>query len=147
MKVILRKDFNQLGKMGEVVDVKPGYARNFLIPNNVAYVATPSAMRALVEEQKQVGRRDKKAQLVAEKRAQDLAKLSVTIAMQVGEEEKLFGAVTSQMIADHLKQQGFEIDRRMIELEEPIKSLGIYEVPVKLHSTVTAKVKVWVVSQ
>jgi large subunit ribosomal protein L9 len=147
MKVILRKNFDQLGKMGEVVDVTPGYARNFLIPNDVAYMATPSAMRSLVEEQKQAGRRDMKAQLVAEQRALELAKQSVTIAMQVGEEERIFGAVTSQMIAEHLKNQGFDVDKRMIVLEEPIKTLGIYEVPVKLHSAVIAKVKVWVVSQ
>lgn len=147
MKVILRRKHETLGNMGDVVDVKAGYARNFLLPNEVAYIASPSAMRALEAEKKLEDRRQKKAQVVAEKRAVDLEKLSITIPMQVGEEEKLFGAVTSQMIAEALKQHGVEVDRRSIELEEPIKALGIYDVPVKLHTNVTAKVKVWVVSQ
>ena len=147
MKIILRQDLEQLGKIGDVVEVKAGYARNYLIPRNIAYAATPSAVRALEEERKQHERRHKKAQIVAEKRAAELAKLSVTIPMQVGEDEKFFGAVTAQMIADALKQHGVEIDRRSIELDEPIKALGIYDVSIRLHSQVTGKVKVWVVSQ
>ena len=147
MKVILRKNHASLGNMGDLVDVKAGYARNYLIPHDVAYVASESAMRTLEQEKKQYERRQSKAQIEAEKRAVELGKLSVTIAMQVGEEEKLFGAVTSQMIADALKQHGAEVDRRSIMLDEPIKALGIYEVPVKLHTNVTATVKVWVVSQ
>lgn len=147
MKVILRKNHDSLGAIGDVVDVKSGYARNFLIPNNLAYVASDSAVRALDAEKVQEGRRQKKAEIVAQKRAGELEKLSITIPMQVGEEEKLFGAVTSQMIADALKAHGAEVDRRSIMLEEPIKALGIYDVPVKLHTNVTATVKVWVVSQ
>ena len=147
MKVILRKNHASLGNIGDLVDVKSGYARNYLIPNDVVYVASDAAMRTLEQEKKQYERRQSKAQIEAEKRATELGKLSITIAMQVGEEEKLFGAVTSQMIADALKQHGAEVDRRSIILEEPIKALGIYEVPVKLHTNVTATVKVWVVSQ
>lgn len=147
MKIILRQNQEQLGKIGDIVDVKAGYARNFLIPRNIAYIATPSAIRALEEERKQGERRDQKTKVEAEKRATEIGKLSVTIPMQTGEEEKLFGAVTTQMIAEALKQHGVEIDRRSIELEEPIKALGIYDVPVRLHSQVTTTVKVWVVSQ
>jgi large subunit ribosomal protein L9 len=147
MKVILRKNHASLGNMGDLVDVRPGYARNFLIPTDLAYVATESAVRALEEEKKQEGRRHDKAQGIAEKRAVELGKLSITIPMQVGEEEKLFGAVTSAMIAEALKAHGADVDRRSILLEEPIKALGIYEVPVKLHTNVTATIKVWVVSQ
>jgi large subunit ribosomal protein L9 len=147
MKIILRKEHENLGAIGDQVEVKSGYARNYLIPNQIAYPSTDSAVRAIVEERKQGERRSKKQQGIAEKRAVDLEKLSITIPMQVGEEEKLFGAVTSSMIAEALKAHGVEVDRRSIMLDEPIKALGIYEVPVKLHSHVIAKIKVWVVSQ
>ncbi len=147
MKIILRQNQEQLGKIGDIVDVKAGYARNFLIPRNIAYVATPSAVRALEEEKKQGERRQNKAKVEAEKRAAEIGKISVTIPMKVGEEDKFFGAVTVQMIADALKQHGVEVDRRSIDLSEPIKALGIYDVPIRLHAQVTATVKVWVVSQ
>ncbi len=147
MKVILRQDFETLGKIGEVVNVKDGYARNYLIPRSIAYRATASSLRALEEENKQHGRQENKQLKVAEKLSVELEKLSVTIPMKVGEDDKLFGSVTSQMIADALKEKGFTIDKRTIELEEPIKTLGIFEVPVKLHSKVSARAKVWVVRE
>ncbi|HET6272998.1 MAG TPA: 50S ribosomal protein L9 [Bacteroidota bacterium] len=147
MKVILRKEHEKLGQIGSVVDVKDGYARNFLIPKGLAYPATDGSVRALEEEKKQAGQRVAKELKGSEKLASDLEKVSITLQMKVGEEEKLFGSVTSQMIADSLREKGFEIDKRIIDLEEPIKALGIYSVPVKLHPSVTAKVKVWVVRE
>jgi large subunit ribosomal protein L9 len=147
MKVILRKDQEKLGQVGAVVDVKDGYARNFLIPKGIAYPASEGSMRALAEEKKQAERRSTKELKASEKLATELEKLSVTIKMKVGEDEKLFGSVTSQMIAEAVQEKGFNLDKRIIELPEPIKALGIYNVDVKLHQNVTGKVKVWVVRE
>ncbi len=147
MKVILRKEHEKLGEVGAVVDVKDGYARNYLIPNGVAYPASDGSMRALTEEKKQAERRKAKEMKASEKLAAELEKVSITLQMKVGEDEKLFGSVTSQMIADSLKEKGFDLDKRTIDLEEPIKALGIYTVNVKLHQSVTGKVKVWVVRE
>jgi len=147
MKVILRREHEKLGQIGAMVDVKDGYARNFLIPKGIAYPATAGSMRALEEEKKQAARRLGKELKASEKLAGELEKVSITLQMKVGEDEKLFGAVTSQMIADSLKEKGFDIDKRIIELDEPIKALGIYNVNVKLHANVSGKVKVWVVRE
>ena len=147
MEVILRKDHDKLGTVGTKVVVKDGYARNYLIPRGMAYEATEGALRALEEEKHQADRRSNTELKSSEKLAQELEKVSITIPMKVGEDEKLFGSVTSQMIADSLKENGMEIDKRIIEMEEPIKALGIYSVNVKLHQNVTGKVKVWVVRE
>lgn len=147
MEVILRKEHDKLGAVGEKVVVKDGYARNYLIPRGLAYEATEGALQALGEEKKQSVRRTSKELKSSEKLAQELERVSITIQMKVGEDEKLFGSVTSQMIADSLKEKGFEIDKRIIDLEEPLKALGIYTVNVKLHQNVTGKVKVWVVRE
>lgn len=147
MKIILRKDFETLGKVGDTVEVKDGFARNYLIPQKIAFEATKGNLRALEEEKEQVARRSDKQLRAAQKLASELEKLSLTIQMKVGEEEKLFGSVTSQMIAEVLKEKGIEIDKRIIELEEPIKALGIYSVDLKLHPDVIGKVKVWVVRE
>jgi large subunit ribosomal protein L9 len=147
MKVILRKDHDKLGKIGDVVNVKDGYARNFLIPQNVAYVALKGNLKALEEEKKQHALRDQKGERDAQKLADKLENISVTIKANVGEDEKLFGSITSQMIAESLQEQGLTLDKRIIELEEPIKALGIYTVPVKIHPKVTGHVKVWVVRE
>ena len=147
MKVILRQDYNQLGKMGDVVEVKLGFARNFLIPRNIAYEATESSLKKLQEEKKQGDRRMAKEQKTAQAVADQLVKTSVTIKMKVGEDDKLFGSVTSQMIADSLVEKGLTLDKRLIALEEPIKALGIYDVPVKLAAGVSGIVKVWVVRE
>jgi large subunit ribosomal protein L9 len=147
MKVILRKNFDQLGKVGDVVNVKDGYARNYLIPRQIAYQATVGNIRALDEEKKQIQKRDAKELEEAQKLQVELEKVSVTIPVKVGEEEKIFGTVTSQMIVDGLKEKGFELDKRKVEITEPIKALGIYSVAVKLHSNVTATVKTWVVRE
>ena len=145
MKVILRKNFDQLGKVGDTVSVKDGYARNFLIPRQVAYQATKGNIIALEEEKKQIQKKEEKELDAAQTLATNIEKVSVTIPVTVGEEDKIFGTVTSQMIADSLKEKGFDIDKRKIEITEPIKSLGIYSVTVKIHPNVTATVKTWVV--
>lgn len=147
MKVILRKNFEQLGNIGEVVDVKDGYARNFLLPRQIAYIATEKNIKALEIEKKQL--EEKLAQELegAQKLSSELENVSVTIPVKVGEEDKIFGSVTSQMIAEALSEKGYEIDRRKIEIDEPIKSLGIYSINIKLHPEVTAVVKTWVVRE
>ncbi len=147
MKVILRKDHEKLGKVGTIVDVKDGFARNFLIPHGIAYAANDGNMRALGEEKRQTERRAHKEEQSAARTATELEKISLTLKMKVGEDEKLFGSVTAQMIADELAAKGFTLDKRTIVLEEPIKALGIYTVEVKLHHTVTGKIKVWVVRE
>ncbi len=147
MKIILRQDFEKLGKIGDIVEVKDGYARNYLIPKKIGYLATKGNLQTHEEEKKQHELRQKKDLVKAQKIASELEKLSLTIPMKVGEEEKLFGAVTSQMIADVLKEKGFDVDKRIIELEEPIKALGIYTVNLNLHTGVVGKVKVWVVKE
>ncbi|TSA19410.1 50S ribosomal protein L9 [bacterium] len=147
MKVILRQEFAQLGHIGDVIDVKEGYARNYLLPRSIAYLATPSSMQRLEEEKKQQSRGVEKEKRTSEKLAAELEKVSITIQMKVGEDEKLFGSVTSQMIAESLKEKGLTIDKRHIELEESIKALGIYTVNVKLPGSVIGNVKVWVVRE
>lgn len=147
MKIILRKDAETLGKAGEVVVVKDGYARNYLIPRGIALEATEGNLRQVEEEQRQQQQRLAKEKKNAEALAAQLEKLSITIKMKVGEEDKLFGSVTAQMIAEALEAKGIALDKRHIELEEPLKTLGIFEVPVKLAAGVTSKVKVWIVRE
>ncbi len=147
MKVILRKNFDQLGKIGEIVNVKDGYARNYLIPRQIAYQATAGNIRALEEEKKQILKKEAKELEAAQRIAAELEKVSITIPVTVGEEDKIFGSVTNQMIADALKEKGHDIDKRKIEITEPIKSLGIYSVSIKLHPSVSAIVKTWVVRE
>lgn len=147
MKIILRQDHEKLGKIGDIVEVKNGYARNYLIPRKIGYIATAGNLRALEEEKKQSVDRQAKDLHHAEKIAGEMEKLSITLKVKVGEDEKLFGSVTSQMIADALLEKGMTVDKRVIELEEPIKALGIYTVNVKLHTNVVGKVKVWVVRE
>ncbi len=147
MKVILRQNYEKLGEIGDIVVVKDGFARNFLIPRKIAYAAVKGNILALEEEKKILAKKKEQEMHAAEKVAVELEKVSVTIPVQVGEEDKIFGSVTTQMIADSLKEKGHEIDKRKIEIDEPIKSLGIYSVSVKLHPNVSAKVKVWVVRE
>ncbi|MDP1678482.1 MAG: 50S ribosomal protein L9 [Bacteroidota bacterium] len=147
MKVILRQNYSQLGNIGDVVEVKNGFARNFLIPRSIAFRATEGNLKALEQEKIQHARKEGKVVQDFEKLAAQLGSISLTITMKVGEDDKLFGAVTSQMISESLTEKGYSIDKRIIELEEPIKTLGIFEVPVKLHTKVSAKVKVWVVRE
>jgi large subunit ribosomal protein L9 len=147
MEVILREDVDKLGSRGQVVRVAAGYARNFLLPKKLAVTATESNKK-IVEQERQ-GHLRKEAKLQSE--AQDLAKLvtgvTVTISQKAGENEQLFGSVTSKDVADALAAKGFTIDRRKIQLDEPIKQLGEFKVPVKLHKEVTAEVTVVVVKE
>jgi large subunit ribosomal protein L9 len=147
MKVILRDNVDKVGNAGEMVDVKPGYARNFLLPKGLALVANKANQAVYENEKKQVALRQTKEKLVAEEVVVKLEAASVTIAVSVGEEDRLFGSVTSQDIADQLAAQGLDIDKRKIILDEPIKALGLYTVDVKLHTDVIGKVKVWVVKK
>ncbi len=147
MKIILRQDFDKLGQIGDIVDVKDGYARNYLIPRNIAFPATEGSMQRFEEEKKQALKRGEKQRKESENLAAELAKLSITIKMKVGEDEKLFGSVTSQMIADAVVEKGVKIEKKQIELVDSIKSLGIYDVPVKLSAGVIGTVKVWVVRE
>lgn len=147
MKIILRHDYENLGKAGDIVNVKPGYARNYLLPKKIAYPAQPNYVRMLEEEKRQKQQRQRKEKHQAEALAAKLSSVSVTISVTVGEEEKMFGSVTTQDIADKLMEQGYEIERKKIVLEEPIKALGIYSVTIKLFPEVEAKIKVWVVKE
>lgn len=147
MKIILREDVPPLGIKGDTVDVAAGYARNFLIPRKLAFAATPSYVKIYDEEQKQKQVRANKEKRLAEKMARDLEKVSCTATVAVGEEDRVFGSVTAQNIAESLKEKGFDIDKRKVVLEEPLKALGVYTVPIKLHPEVEATVKVWVVKE
>lgn len=147
MKVILRENFESLGQIGDVVDVKDGFARNFLLPRKIAYAAITGNIRSLEEEKKNLAKKKEQEIRAAETLASELEKVSVTIPVQVGEEDKIFGSVTSQMISDALKEKSYDIDKRKIEIDEAIKSLGIYSITIKLHASVNAKIKVWVVRE
>lgn len=146
MKVILRQDVEKLGRMGDIVTVSDGFARNYLIPRGLAYYASEAAIRRLEEEKRQHQRRLERERISAQALAERLKDVVVTIAVKVGEEGRLFGSVTPQMIAEQLQLLGFAVDRRSILIEEPIRSLGAFEVTVRLHPEVTATVKVWVTS-
>jgi large subunit ribosomal protein L9 len=147
MKIILRQDYDSLGKTGDTVEVKNGFGRNFLIPNRIAYPATPNFVRMVEEEQRQKLVQQSKQKKHAEQVAKKMENVSVTLAVSVGEGDKMFGSITNQDIADGLVKQGYEIDRKKIELEEPIKALGIYSVPIKLHPELEVSIKVWVVKE
>ena len=147
MKIILRKDFESIGKAGEVFVVKNGFARNFLIPKGIALKADNRNIQLLEVEKKQQEVKVSKDRKEAELLAEQLSKISCTATVNVGEEDKVFGSVTTQTIADLLKEQEVEIDRKKIILNEPIKALGIYTIPIKVHPEVEAKIKLWVVKE
>ena len=147
MKVILRDDIDGLGVCGEVVNVKGGYGRNYLIPRNLAVVACPGNLKSIDEIKTQKNFRDSKRKRESERIKDKLEKISLTAEVQVGEEDKVFGSVTATNVATLLKQQGFEIDRRLIQLDEPIKALGVYTIPIKLDKNVVAETKLWVVKK
>jgi len=147
MQVILRDDMENLGKSGEVVNVKPGYARNFLLPRGHALKATASDVKRVEHEKRVIAARTAKLAKEAQAEADTLSKVSVSISRSVGEEDKLYGSVTSRDIADALGEQGVKVDSKKIHLAEPIKTLGMTEVQVKLGRGVNATVKVWVVKK
>lgn len=147
MKVILRQNIDSLGQVGDTIEVNEGYALNYLIPKKYAYAALKGNLKAIEDEKKLIVKRREKEVAAANQLATDIENVKIELIVQAGEEDKLFGSVTSQMIADGLKEKGFDLDKRSIELHEPIKALGIYDVPIKLHSSVTAKIKVFVVKE
>ena len=147
MKVILTETLDHVGDAGEIVEVKPGYARNYLLPRKLALVASTGNMAVYEEVKTRRGAQAAREKREAEERAEALGKASITIAVAVGEEDRIFGSVTNQQIADLLKDQSFDIDRRTIQLDEPIRALGVYDVPIRVHPEVEATVKVWVVKE
>ena len=146
MQVILREDVAKLGQTGDLVTVRDGYGRNYLIPRGLAVLATPRNVKRLEHDKRVIAQREAKLLRKAESVKSKLEGMSVNIPKQVGEEDKLFGSVTARDIAEALAAQGVEIDRRTIQLDEPIKTLGVHEVVVRLARSLTATLKVWVVA-
>ena len=147
MDVILRENVDKLGAAGEVVSVKDGYARNYLLPRGMAYPATEGNKKRLEAESKSRSRRADAEVAKAGEVATRLEAVSLSFTMKAGEGDKLFGSVTSHDIAERLKAEGFDIDKKTVELAEPIKALGVYKVPVRLHPDVKPEVRVWVVKE
>ena len=147
MKVILTEDHDTLGLKGDVVEVKPGYGRNFLIPRQLAVVATPSSVKRYEEERRQAAHKIEAARGNAEKLAQKLEGTEVVIPVRTGEENRIFGSVTTQQVADELKTLGFDVDRRKITLSEDVRVTGVYPATVRVHPEFTAEVKVKVVPE
>lgn len=145
MQVILRKNIEKLGAAGDMVEVSNGYGRNYLLPRGLAIEATPRNIKTIEHEKILISERKKSEIRDAEEIKKKISEISVTIAMQAGEEDKLFGAVTTMDIEEALSKEGISIDKRNIFLEEPIKRLGIYNVNVKVHPEVMTELKVWVV--
>jgi large subunit ribosomal protein L9 len=142
MKLILREDVENLGKGGDLVDVKPGYGRNYLLPRGLAVAANPKNVRELEHQKKIAEAKAAKMKASAEAVAKRLAETPVALKRKVGEQEKLYGSVTAPDIVAALAARGLQLDRRAIDLAEPIKALGDFEVPVKLHREVIGKAKV-----
>jgi large subunit ribosomal protein L9 len=147
MRVILREDMDNLGKAGEVVSVRPGYGRNYLLPQGLAAHATEKDVARLQHEQRTIASRQAKLAKELQSEADKLSAVSVSLARAVGEEDKLYGSVTNRDIAEALAEQGIQLDARKIQLDEPIKTLGMTTVQVKLGKDVVAKIKVWVVKK
>jgi large subunit ribosomal protein L9 len=147
MRVILRENLDNLGKAGEVVTVRSGYGRNYLLPKGLAVPATEEDEARLQHEQRVIASRLAKLAKQLASDADRLSQVSVSLPRAVGEEDRLYGSVTNRDIAEALAEQGIALDARKIILDEPIKSLGMTEVPVKLGHDVTAKIKVWVVKK
>ena len=147
MEVILREDIKTLGKAGELVKVKPGYARNYLLPQGLAYEATEGNRKRILAESKARATRAAQERTEAEAVAARLTGAAVTLARKAGEEGRLFGSITAQDIADALAAGGHSVDRRKIELDQPIKALGTHTVQVRVHADVHAEVRVSVVAE
>ena len=147
MEVILIQDVDRIGKANSVIKVKDGYARNFLIPNKLAIPLTAQNLKQLEQDKQQKVLQSEKVKKIAEEQVRRLAGMSLTIPVLTQEDEKLYGSISAQDIATGLKDEGVEIDKNSIVLAEPIKSLGIYEVGVKLHPEVSGTIKVWIVKK
>jgi large subunit ribosomal protein L9 len=147
MKVILREDLAGIGQAGDTVEVKDGYGRNYLFPRKLAIPATKGNLRSIDEVKRQKELRDRKRRREAEKIKERIEKLSLNKEVKVGEEDKLYGSVTTGDIAELLAAEGVTVDKRSIEMESPIKALGVYTVPIKIEKDVTANLKLWVVKE
>jgi large subunit ribosomal protein L9 len=147
MQVILKQDYEKLGKINDIVTVKDGYARNLLIPAGIAVPATEGNKKVVSEAKLTAQKREDKEAKKSRKLAKKIEDVPCTIPVNVKTDEEIFGSVTAQDISDFLKKEGFEIDKAAVELDEPIKKLGVYSVKVKLFNDVYAKLKVWVVKE
>ena len=147
MEVILQEKIDKLGDVGDVVRVKDGYARNYLMPRGLVVEATPGNVRAVEDLKGQIASREKKATAQLRELADKLSKLKLSAPVKVGEDDRLFGSVTAITISELLQEQGHEVDRKAIDLDEPIKTLGVHSVPVKLHPEVEAEIKVYVIKE
>ena len=148
MEVILRQAVEKLGQPGDVVKVSPGFARNYLLPRGIAYAATAGNLKRIAQEKARLQAAEDERRGGAQTIATRLETVSLTFSARVGEEGKLFGSVTASDIAEQLHAQGFDmIEKRQIDLHEPIKALGVYRVPVRLHADVKPEIKVWVIKQ
>ena len=148
MEVILRQAVEKLGQPGDVVKVSPGFARNYLLPRGIAYAATAGNLKRIAQEKARLQAAENERRGGAQTIATRLETVSLTFSGRVGEEGKLFGSVTASDIAEQLHAQGFDmIEKRQIDLHEPIKALGVYRVPVRLHADVKPEIKVWVIKQ
>ena len=147
MKVILRTDVENLGRLGDMVEVKPGYGRNFLLPQGYAMLATPSNLKVFELERKKLQERTEAQRSAASSLASQINSTPITITMRVGDNDKLYGSVTTALIADALEAKGIEIDRRRILLDAPIRVLGDYTVRVRLHANVVAELPLSVVAE
>jgi len=142
MKIILLQEVDNLGEEGQVVDVKNGYGRNFLIPNKLARLATPNAIRAWEEERRQSTRKLAQKKGDATNLAKEIESLELVVTAKVGEENRIFGSVTSQDVSLALASEGIEIDRKQIQIDEDIRTLGVYSATVRVHAEVSCQVKV-----
>jgi large subunit ribosomal protein L9 len=147
MQLILLQDVENLGKAGELVNVRPGYGRNFLVPNGYAVTATVHNKNRLDHEKAVIARKVEKERATANDLATRINGMTLQFERQVGEDEKLFGSVTSRDVAEQLKKANVDIDHRWVQLDQPVKALGKYEVPVRLAAGVTAQLKFWVVGK
>lgn len=145
MEIILRQGVENLGKPGDVVNVKAGYARNYLLPHGLAYEATPGNLKRIQQERDRLEAAENDRRAGAQGIAEKLEQVSLTFSARVGEEGKLFGSVTATDIAQQLEAQGFHVEKRQIDLHEPIKALGVYRVPIRLHADVKPEIRVWVI--
>jgi large subunit ribosomal protein L9 len=145
MEVILRQAVDKLGHPGDIVKVSAGYARNFLLPRGVAYEATPGNKKRIAQEKDRLEAAENARVTSARDFASTLEQVSLTFSARVGDEGKLFGSVTASDISEQLKALGHDVEKRMIDLHEPIRALGVYKVPVKLHADVKPEIKVWVI--
>ena len=147
MKVVLRKDYPSLGKSGEIKNVKDGYAQNFLIPKMVAYPATESYLKIFENEKISNEKRSERIKKESEDLKVKIEGLSLNISVKTGEEDRLFGSVTAQDIIEKMKENGINLSKKQLVLEENIKKLGIYHIPVKIAPDIEAQVKVWIIKE